>query len=225
TGDYREAAFGIEAADGRNAVCDLRYVSHRIYNGKYNSRILPHTWGNGAETLEITLEDAQLGLTAVLSYTVFAGLDAVIRSARFELNADHPAKNLIVTRALSASIDMDDDRFEMLTLYGSWARERQAERLPLRHGKQRVDSLRGVSSHQYSPFFALVRPETTEDAGIHMMLARMHGDLPVAIGVIRNVHKTSYTQLYEEQMEEQMANGKYKCVDDLLNSGDTWEVE
>ncbi|MBR5405047.1 MAG: alpha-galactosidase, partial [Oscillospiraceae bacterium] len=165
TGDYREAAFSIEAADGRNEVCDLRYVSHRIYHGKYCSRILPHTWGNGAETLEITLEDAQLGLTAVLSYTVFAGLDAVIRSARFELNADHPAKNLIVTRALSASLDMDDDRFEMLTLYGSWARERQAERLPLRHGKQRVDSLRGESSHQYSPFFALVRPETTEDAG------------------------------------------------------------
>ena len=43
-------------------------------------------------------------------------------------------------------------------------------------------------------------------------------------GVIRNVKKTSYTQLYEDQMEEQMANGKYKCVDDLLNSGDTWEI-
>jgi hypothetical protein len=51
-----------------------------------------------------------------------------------------------------------------------------------------------------------------------MMLARMSGDLPVAIGVIRNVKKTSYTQLYEDQMEEQMANGKYKYVDALLNS-------
>ena len=60
--------------------------------------------------------------------------------------------------------------------------------------------------------------------GDHAILARMKGDLPVAIGVIRNVKKTSYTQLYEDQMEEQMANGKYKCVDDLLNSGDTWEI-
>jgi hypothetical protein len=25
-------------------------------------------------------------------------------------------------------------------------------------------------------------------------------------------------------MEEQMNVGKYKCMDDLLNSGDTWEV-
>ena len=60
--------------------------------------------------------------------------------------------------------------------------------------------------------------------GDQAILARMKGDLPVAIGVIRNVKKTSYTQLYEDQMEEQMANGKYKCVDDLLNSGDTWEI-
>ena len=70
----------------------------------------------------------------------------------------------------------------------------------------------------------LVHHEDTEDCGIHMMLARMGGDLPVALGVIRNVKKESYTQLYEEQMEQQMANGKYRCMDDLLNSGDTWEV-
>lgn len=36
--------------------------------------------------------------------------------------------------------------------------------------------------------------------------ARMSGDLPAATGVIRNVKKTSYTQLYEDYMEEQMAN-------------------
>lgn len=70
----------------------------------------------------------------------------------------------------------------------------------------------------------LVHHEDTEDVGIHMMLARMGGDLPVALGVIRNVKKVSYTQLYEEQMEEQMEHGKYRCMDDLLNSGDTWEV-
>ena len=70
----------------------------------------------------------------------------------------------------------------------------------------------------------MIHDETTEDTGIHMMLARMHGDLPVAIGVIRNVKKTSYSQLYEDQMDDCKANGKYQCVDDLLNSGDTWEI-
>lgn len=161
TGDYREAAFGVETPDGAR-ICDLRYVSHRIYNGKYESAVLPHTWGSGCETLEITTEDRLLGLTVILRYTVFEGLDAIIRSAYLENNG---SRDITVTRALSASVDMDDSRFEMLSLYGSWARERQAERLPLRHGKQRLDSLRGESSHQYSPFFALVRPETTEESG------------------------------------------------------------
>lgn len=70
----------------------------------------------------------------------------------------------------------------------------------------------------------MVHDETTEDTGIHMSLARMHGDLPVALGVIRNVNRPSYTELYENQMDECKASCKYKCVDDLLNSGDTWEV-
>ena len=160
TGDYRESAFVIETVSGARA-CDLRYVSHRICNGKYAPHGLPHTWGNGCETLEITLRDEPTGTEVRLHYTVFDGIDAVIRSASLA----GCGENLTLLRALSASLDIDDDRFEMLSLYGSWARERQAERLPLRHGKQRLDSLRGESSHQYSPFFALVRPETTEQTG------------------------------------------------------------
>lgn len=70
----------------------------------------------------------------------------------------------------------------------------------------------------------MIHDETTEDTGVHMMLARMHGDMPVALGVIRNVRKATYTEMYEAQMDDQKANGKYKCVDDLLNSGDTWEI-
>ena len=160
TGDYRESAFVIETVSGARA-CDLRYVSHRICNRKHAPHGLPHTWGNGCETLEITLRDEPTGTEVRLHYTIFDGIDAVIRSASLA----GCGENLTLLRALSASLDIDDDRFEMLSLYGSWARERQAERLPLRHGKQRLDSLRGESSHQYSPFFALVRPETTEQTG------------------------------------------------------------
>ena len=161
TGDYREAAIVIENADGASA-CDLRYVSHRIYNGKYAPRCMPHTWGNGCESLDILLRDVPTGVEVTLHYTVFEGIDAVIRSVSLE---NCGSRDVTLRRVLSASADLDDDRFEMISLYGSWARERQAERLPLRHGKQRLDSSRGESSHQYSPFFALVRPETTEQQG------------------------------------------------------------
>ena len=70
----------------------------------------------------------------------------------------------------------------------------------------------------------LIHDETTEDNGIHTMLARMKGDMPIALGVIRAVKKATYTEMFEDQMNEVIANSKYKCVDDLLNSGDTWEV-
>lgn len=161
TGDYREAAFGIETAEGFRA-CDLRYVCHRIYAGKYAPEGLPHTFGDGAETLEITMLDAPTGITVLLHYTVFADSDAIIRSVTVQ---NHGSKPVMLNRVLSASADLDDDRFEMLSLYGSWARERQVDRIPLRHGKQRIDSLRGESSHQYSPFFALLPPQTTEQSG------------------------------------------------------------
>ena len=32
-------------------------------------------------------------------------------------------------------------------------------------------------------------------------------------------------QLFEKQMQEAQENAKIKCVDDLLNSGETWEVK
>ena len=162
TGDYREHAFGIETTGGFRA-CDLRYADFRIFSGKQDPQGMPHTFGEGSETLMITMKDAATGITVLLYYTIFRDSDAIIRRTAVRNDGEKP---VLLNRVLSASVDLDDDRFEMLTLYGSWARERQICRLPLRHGKQRIDSLRGESSHQYSPFFALVSPQTTEETGI-----------------------------------------------------------
>jgi 2-oxoglutarate ferredoxin oxidoreductase subunit beta len=72
----------------------------------------------------------------------------------------------------------------------------------------------------------LVHDETTENTGIHMMLAQMRPpQFPMAFGVIRAYKQPTYNQLFEKQMNEAQENAKIKCVDDLLNSGETWEVE
>ena len=63
---------------------------------------------------------------------------------------------------------MDNENFEMLTLHGSWARERHIQQGPLRYGKQMVSSAKGESSHQEHPFVALVTPETTQQQGKFM---------------------------------------------------------
>lgn len=168
TGDYREPCLMIMDKDGMSA-CDLRYVSHVIYKGKpklfgADGIVLPATFAeeNEAQTLEITCIDRYAGLEAVLVYTVFNDLDAVTRSVRLKNIGVNPVD---IRRVLSACVDFDTDSFNMITLNGSWARERVPERLRLRHGKQGISSSNGESSHQYNPFMALVSHNADEDTG------------------------------------------------------------
>ena len=64
-----------------------------------------------------------------------------------------------------------------------------------------------------------------QDAGLHLMLAKMQlPKYPVALGVIRSAVAPTYDKLLEDQISTARANSKIRCVDDLLNSGDTWEI-
>lgn len=61
---------------------------------------------------------------------------------------------------------------------------------------------------------------------LHVMLAGMkYPEYPVALGVIRQVPELTYEQAVIKQNEEVRSNGKIKCMDDLLHSGETWEVQ
>jgi 2-oxoglutarate ferredoxin oxidoreductase subunit beta len=72
----------------------------------------------------------------------------------------------------------------------------------------------------------LVHDASIKDPGIHLMLANMqYPDYPVAMGVIRSVEADTYERKLEKQIEEVKAQSEYKCVDDLLHSGSTWEVK
>ncbi|MCM1499824.1 MAG: alpha-galactosidase [Clostridium sp.] len=162
-GDYRESCLEIRNYAGYRG-CEFFYQDYAIKKGKPKLDGLPAVFGTeeNAETLEITLADDVLKLELVLSYSIFADSDVVARSARLRNVGEEP---VYVEKMYSACLDMDDRNFEMLTLHGSWARERQMERRPLGHGKQMVSSVRGESSHQEHPFLALVTPETTQQTG------------------------------------------------------------
>jgi len=72
----------------------------------------------------------------------------------------------------------------------------------------------------------LVHDQYDQDPGIHLMLAKMAPPLfPVALGVIRSAMFSTYDDLVEEQIKTAKATSKIQCVDDLLNSGDTWEIK
>lgn len=164
TGDFRTPALEVTWADG-TSVCDLRYASHRIVPGKAPLPGLPSVYaedGDRAETLEVTLLDAQGGLEVVLRYTVHPEHDALTRSVRLINRSNLP---VTLDRVFSASVDLYGSDFDELHLSGSWGRERHVVRTPLRTGGHVVESSRGISSHQHNPFVALLRPGATEDHG------------------------------------------------------------
>jgi alpha-galactosidase len=164
SGDFRVPALVVEQADG-STVLDLRYKGHRLIPGKPALDGLPSTYvevGGEAETLEITLADSVTDLEVQLRYSVYRNRPVVIRGVRLVNRGKAP---LIVRGVMSASLDLSDPDWTLITLNGDWARERQIDRRPLRPGRQSVASTRGVSSPQHNPFIALARPGTTEDRG------------------------------------------------------------
>lgn len=163
TGDFRESSIRIRTKEGHLA-CSLSYVSHQIIKGKPKLKGLPATFGkeDECETLEITCMDTILQLEIVLSYTVFHNVDAMTRSVRLKNNGDH---SLAIEKVYSLCLDMDNEEYEMLTLHGSWGRERHIQRRTIGLGKQSVGSIRGESSHQEHPFMGILSKHATQDAG------------------------------------------------------------
>ena len=71
----------------------------------------------------------------------------------------------------------------------------------------------------------LVHDASSDNMGLHMMLAEMKGpELPVALGVIRSVKQLTYDDGVHDQVLEVTAKSKIHSVDELLHSGSTWEV-
>ncbi|HEX3021205.1 MAG TPA: alpha-galactosidase [Lachnospiraceae bacterium] len=162
-GDYREDCINIESVQGHRA-CGFFYQSHRIYQGKPRLQGLPATFGTEQDcsTLELVCIDPNLNVELILLYSVFEDVDAIIRSVRVKNLSKH---EVTIRKILSANLDIENQDFELITLHGSWARERHIQRLPLGYGKHGVSSVRGESSHQNHPFLAMAAKKTTEDVG------------------------------------------------------------
>ena len=162
-GDYRESCIAVKTANGSRTV-DLKFVDYDIVNGKPGISGLPASFAGEEEvqTLVVHMMDGGCGIDVDLIYSVFEDEDVITRSVSVKNAGD---RNIRLTKVYSACIDMDDEDFEMLTLHGSWARERQIERRPIAYGKQSVSSLRGESSHQDHPFMAWMTKGTDQTTG------------------------------------------------------------
>lgn len=71
----------------------------------------------------------------------------------------------------------------------------------------------------------LVHDANKEDPTLHAMLARMRPpEFPAALGIIRSVKRSTFDTDMISQIEYEKEKGGYKNVNELLFSGDTWEV-
>lgn len=174
-GDFREDAIAVKTVGGQVAL-ELFVESYEIVDGKpglvqqadkisKRDMIIPALFqsacGSG-KTLRINLIDEVLNLKVVLSYSVFEDSDAIVRSAKV-INLGE--EEIYLTKCMSASFDMDDQDYELLTLNGSWARERHIQRKRIGYGFQGVSSLRGETSHQHQAFMALLSSNATQETG------------------------------------------------------------
>lgn len=162
-GDFRDHCLEIRTLSGHTAI-EAGYRSHSIAKGKAPLPGLPATFGTEEDctSLTVTLADPILGIAIDLQYTVFEKLDVITRSVKIR---NEGSQAVYLTKALSMCLDEDNKDFSILTLHGSWGRERRIQYRKIGHGRQGVYSERGESSHQDHPFLALTTPNISQTAG------------------------------------------------------------
>jgi 2-oxoglutarate ferredoxin oxidoreductase subunit beta len=120
-------------------------------------------------------------------------------------------------------------------------KHKEDRQLVLQHGEKMIfgkernkgivlDGLRlkvvEIGKDGYTEDDVLVHDAKEPNPGIHQMLANMrYPEYPLAVGVIRAVESPTYEELMEHQIEETKKESSFKCMDDLLHSGSTWEVK
>lgn len=164
SGDYRLAALSIKDSMGRTTT-DIRYLDHKIYDGKPKLKGLPATYCNDdseAQTLELITIDKFTGAKVTLYYTAFANYSVVTESIKVENTGKETFE---IEKVASCCVNFPSMDYNMINLSGVWSRERRVITRHLAHGIQSVASKRGSSSHNHNPFVALVDDKGGEDFG------------------------------------------------------------
>ena len=204
-GDLREGALSVRRKDGTRSV-DLRVTGWEVVDGKPGIPGLPATFGDQAKTLLLHLQDALIGLTATLSYTLFEDVAGVMRHAVLH-NASE--EELVIERAYSLCLELPDSRYDLITLSGAWGREREISRRPLTMGEQGVSSLRGATSLFTSNVLFLCRPETTEEQGEAIGAALVYsGNFRASVHVDHNRNSRVFLGLNDTDFAWTLAPGE-----------------
>ena len=157
--DLRTPAFQVEQADGTR-ISEFLYSSHQIIPGKPDFGPGPSSQSEtGAQTLQINLLDKLKNQRLELYYTLYPERDILVRRTLLR-NLGKKTVNLL--KISSASLDFPPGPWRLTRFPGSWAHERKMKEGPLQEGTVRLESRRGISSHEMNPFAMVTQNEATE---------------------------------------------------------------
>ncbi len=162
--DLRCPAFILEYSNG-SRITEFIYHSHEILNGKPPLPGLPSTLaesGDGAQTLIITLKDNPSGLEIDLFFSLYPSHNILIRRSRLRNTGSQPVQ---IFKFTSLGLDLDAGDYRLVSFGGAWARERMFQERSLLQGMVRLESRRGISSHDMNPFVMITRGPADEEQG------------------------------------------------------------
>ena len=174
-GDYRESSVDIEYQRGMHTL-DFLVKSYRILPGKPRTFSgLPESYGTKetCTTLEITLKEALLPIRLLLTYTVFEDSNVITRRATLHNDGTSSVR---INNLASAQLDLDSDEWNLVTLDGTWARERYMQERPLGPGIVINDSKSGASSAEHNPCIFLTK-EDGECIGMNLVYSGNHREV------------------------------------------------
>lgn len=162
-GDYRIPAFSITKSDGVSYT-QLKFRKWHIIEEKPRPKGLPSTFFATGEstTLEVVCEDEIARMRVFLYYTIVKDLDVLLFHQKVE---NYGESTITIDCMKSSSIELPAQAYDFLSLYGTHIHEANRNRFPVHQGIQKIESVRGVSSAQHQPFYAILSPNTNETQG------------------------------------------------------------
>ena len=246
TGDGDSLAIGgnhFIHAIRRNVDLNMILFNNEIYGltkGQYSptSKLGKITKTSPYGTVEKPCNPGELVIGAKGSF--FArSIDMEVMQTKECLVAAAKHKGMSVVEVLQNCVIFNDKTH---ALFAGDKATRQEHTITLRHGEKMIFGAKNdkglvfenmklkvvtLGEDGYTEADLLTHDAHEKDTTLHSMLAAMkYPDYPVAVGVIRDVDDpVVYDQGVQQQVADVKAQSKIRCMDDLLRSGATWEVE
>ncbi|MFK8242384.1 MULTISPECIES: alpha-galactosidase [unclassified Facklamia] len=169
-GDFRQPSIRIQHQ--QNEWTDLKLVDYKVMKGHEQADKLPNPHGlEEAETLQLIFKDELAGIRYELFYTVSDEVDTITQFVRVTNESKQP---IVLHRVLSTMLDVPAKPYDVVTLQGSYGREKTVRRQSVTQGIFSIESNRGASGHAQTPALILCDQRATDNQGEAIALQLMY---------------------------------------------------